>query len=943
VLATRSGETRMHKPVAYQETAEGRREVAARYVKRGRNRVGFELGEYDRGLPLVIDPVLSYSTFFGGGAMDNPADIHVAADGSAYVAGVTRSADFPVTAGAYQTTITGSEFYDGFVLKLSPAGDRVVFATYLRAASINDLALDASGNVYVSGGTTSSNLPTTTGAYQRNHRNNGDGFVTKMNPDGSALIYSTYLGGLYTDGIGGLAVDAAGHAYVTGATTSTNFPVTAGAIQSSYGGHTEYVQNVVGDIFFTKLNPSGTGLVYSTYLGTARNEGATGLGLDSAGNVYIAGSTDSEFFPVTPGAFQTTFGGRDDQFDTDAFVLKLAPAGNAYAISYSTYLGGAQKDFGVAMQVDASGSVYLAGDTESANFPTVAGSYRTTPYDPFHDAYAAKLSPDGSALVYSTYIGGASGDHVSDLAIDGDGNAYVDGHTLGSFFAPTPGCESLPYKGLYDVFVFKLSPDGKTRPYFTYLGGSNQENANGIAVDAAGDIYLAGGTNSNDFPTTPGAYQTTKKSAEEAYVVKISPNSVCPQGDKTPPVISCPSNIVQEVEPGECDARVTYAAQATDDKPGVTVTYDPPSGSVFPVGTTTVTATATDAAGNTASCRFDVTVLDKTAPTISCPAGIEIAGNIQGSCAANVEVGAPSAADSCSAVSVTGARGDGLALDQPYPQGTTVITWTAVDAYGNAASCQQHVTVTNPAPSVTVTSPESGAVYPVGTSVNFAGTYTDNAGGTHAAAWTFGDATQAGAVDEAAGAVTGSYVFTEPGVYAVKLRVEDGCGGAGEATTVGEFDAMVVVYDPAEGFVTGGGWINSQPGAYPAAPGVSGKANFGLVSKYLPAGGVPTGETEFQLKAGDLNFHSTAYEWLVVSGARAQYRGTGRVNNAGSYGFIVTVLDGDMPGGDGIDRFRIKIWDKATGAVVYDNQPGAPNTANPTAPLGGGQIVIHQR
>lgn len=413
-------------------------------------------------------------------------------------------------------------------------------------------------------------------------------------------------------------------------------------------------------------------------------------------------------------------------------------------------------------------------------------------------------------------------------------------------------------------------------------------------------------------------------------------------GDTTPPTISCPGDVVVSTDPDECSAEVNYTVTADDDNPGVTLSCSPASGSTFPKGDTLVSCTATDAAGNTASCEFTVRVEDHEPPDISCPADITLAGNIPGSCGANVSVGTAYATDNCSGVDVNGVRSDGGALTDPYPLGNTTITWTATDSSGNASSCSQLITVTNPSPVPAITGPPSGSVFAVGTPVNFSGTFTDNAGGTHSAVWMFDAISQAGVVNEGAGTVTATHTFNAAGVYLIKLIVSDGCGGSGEATTVGGLDAMVVIYDPDAGFVTGGGWFNSPLGAYAADPLLIGKANFGFVSKYKKGATVPTGETEFNFKVGDLNFHSTSYQWLVIAGARAQYKGVGTINGASSYGFMLTAVDGQISGGGGVDKFRIKIWDLGTGSIVYDNQIGDADSANLSTALGGGSIVIHK-
>jgi hypothetical protein len=252
------------------------------------------------------------------------------------------------------------------------------------------------------------------------------------------------------------------------------------------------------------------------------------------------------------------------------------------------------------------------------------------------------------------------------------------------------------------------------------------------------------------------------------------------------------------------------------------------------------------------------------------------------------------------------------------------------------------VPFTTPEPSIT--GPATGSVYAVGTPVTFTGSFTDTANGTHTATWVFDSATVAGTVDEATKEVSATHTFTAAGVYKVALIVAATCGGSNMTEVIGPdaLTMLVVVYDPSAGWVTGGGWINSPAGAYVADPALAGKANFGFVSKYQNGASVPTGNTEFHFKAGNLKFHSTAYEWMVIAGAKAQYKGSGKINNAGDYRFMLTAIDGQQPGGGGQDKFRIRIWNNVGGGLVYDNQMNAPDSADPTTVLGGGSIVIHK-
>lgn len=426
--------------------------------------------------------------------------------------------------------------------------------------------------------------------------------------------------------------------------------------------------------------------------------------------------------------------------------------------------------------------------------------------------------------------------------------------------------------------------------------------------------------------------------------------------DDTPPAIACPADILVNNDPGVCGALVAYAAPVgTDNCPGVATvqTAGLPSGAVFPVGTTVNTFEVTDAAGNKAACSFSVTVVDSQPPSIACPADVVVNADAL-VCTAVVNGLAPtSAADNCPGVTVAYAlsgatSGTGLndASGTVFNLGTTTVTYTATDAAGLTAACSFTVTVLNPDPVVTLTGPASGSLYAVNTPVTFSATFTDAGGGTHSGLWMFDSISQAATIVEPSGATPGSasatYTFPAAGVYSVKLFLNDSCGGAGSADQIGGTDLLVVVYDPSAGFVTGGGWINSPAGAYVADPTLTGKANFGFVSKYQKGANVPTGNTEFQFKAGDLNFKSAVYEWLVVAGAKAQYKGEGTINGAGSFNFLLTVTDGDLPGGGGADQFRIKIT--GPGGLVYDNSLGASDdmdAANPQT-LAGGSIVIHK-
>jgi hypothetical protein len=464
---------------------------------------------------------------------------------------------------------------------------------------------------------------------------------------------------------------------------------------------------------------------------------------------------------------------------------------------------------------------------------------------------------------------------------------------------------------------------------FTVGASDNCPGVTVVATPASGSSFPVGTTTVNATAT-----DASGNTAMCSFTVTVT--------DTQNPTISCPANITVNNDPGQCSAVVNFTVSAADNCPGVTVVSSPASGSAFPVGTTTVNSTATDATGRTATCSFTVTVNDTQNPVITCPANI-VQTTAPGVCSAIVNFNV-TATDNCSGAGVTVVSTP--ASGSVFPVGTTTVMATATDAAGNTATCSFTVTVVNPAPVVAITGPPSGSVFAVGTAITFTGTFTDNIGDVHTAEWTFTSGaqtfTQVGLVNETTGTVTATHTFNAAGVFLVTLKVTDACGNVTISTMIGDLTAMVVIYDPNGGFVTGGGWINSPAGAYVPNPALIGKASFGFVSKYQNGASVPTGNTEFQFHAASFNFSSTAYQWLVIAGAKAQYKGTGTVNGSGNYGFLLKATDGQINGGGGTDKFRIKIWDKNNNdAVVYDNQINDGEQADPTTTLGGGSIVIH--
>jgi hypothetical protein len=416
-------------------------------------RFGFDVGTYRRDRELVIDPGVEYSTLLGGASHDTIASILVDALGNAYLAGTTQSPDFPTTPGAYKRTGATSNF--------------------------------------------------------------SDVFVSKLNATGTALIYSTFIGGSSFDWGRRLAVDAAGNAYVAGQTQSSNFPTTSNAFDRSINiGACPRCGVDPYDAFVTKLNASGSALVYSTYLGGIDIDGARGIAVDSTGAAYVTGETTSADFPTTAGAFNRT-----NRTNYDIFVTKLNPAGSA--LVYSTFLGGTAADNGERIAVDGNRNAYVLGFSSSADFPTTAGAFDTTANGGF-DVVLSKLNAAGSALVYSTFIGGSDFDSGGALVIDGAGRAYVGGGSGSLDFPTTPGVFDATPDG-NDAYLLALDPAGSSLVFSTMFGGAGSASATGLAVDVDGSIWVGGGTTSTDFPVTAGAVRSTLNGFADAFVAHFSP------------------------------------------------------------------------------------------------------------------------------------------------------------------------------------------------------------------------------------------------------------------------------------------------------------------------------------------------------------------------------------------------------------------------------------
>lgn len=501
-------------PVAYQDSEP----VSVRYRLLADGSVGFELGEYDAGRLLVIDPVITYSTYLGGTGMGAVTAVARDGLGNLYAAGWTESLDFPI-AGAYQAVNRGG--VDAFIVKLSPSGNNLLYATYIggngedRAAGI---AVDGSGQAHVVGSTGSANFPLQA-AGRSSFVGGREAFALKLNANGSALVYSTFLGGANWEAGAAVAVDGAGFAYVAGVTLSADFAV-QNPVQAVIGG--------MRDVFVVKLDAAGS-RVFSTFLGGSQDEHVGGLATDGTGVVYLAGGTFSTNFPVAAATQSLNAGGQD------AFVAKIRTTATPQLL-YSTYLGGsggsaAAPEQANAITIDASGNAYVAGVASSADFPVTAGALQPNAGGG-RDVFIAKFNASGTARLYSTYLGWTGFDWASGIAVDAAGNAYVTGYTSSVGFANIGGVQS-GFRGLYDAFVSKLNPAGNALSFSTLYGGAGADQANAIAVDGNGNIFLGGQTASYDFPVV-SALQPSNLSGNTGWLARLGetpPPSQVPAAD----------------------------------------------------------------------------------------------------------------------------------------------------------------------------------------------------------------------------------------------------------------------------------------------------------------------------------------------------------------------------------------------------------------------------
>ena len=546
-----SQEVRLHKPFVYQELNGHKREITARYKLNAKRQISFELGEYDVNQPLIIDPVLTYSTYLGGSRNDAGFDVAVDANGNAYVTGSTDSNEFSPLGGI-----------NTFVAKLNPAGTERTFLAILGGSGDDvgfSLAVDNTGAAYVAGATESVDFPGVNANQLTFGGGAQDAFIAKLNPAGSAVTYATYFGGSGSDAGFGIAIDSTGNAYVTG---STNSP------ELSTLGNT--------DAFITKLSPTGSERLYLSIVGGSGDDSSFDIAVDSAGSAYVVGSTDSTNFTVA-NALQPNLGGSQD-----VFVAKLNTTGSA--LVYSTYLGGSGHDSGFGIAVDGGGGAYITGSTDSPEFTSLGSK----------DVFVTKLDATGINRTYFSILGGSGDDVGFSIAADVAGNVYVTGSTSSTNFTTTNALQQ-NLGGAQNVFLAKLNPAGATLVSSTFLGGSGNDAGFGIAVDSANSAYITGFTSSNNFPTS-SPLQSASAGNGDVFIAKI--------GDAAAPAMVQFNAVGYSVR--EDDGRATVTITRTGDTSGTaTVDYRTSDTDTFTIG---CADTVNNGGGAYARCDFATTV-----------------------------------------------------------------------------------------------------------------------------------------------------------------------------------------------------------------------------------------------------------------------------------------------------------------------------------------------
>ena len=506
-IATSMGVLRQQGLFAYQIVDGARESVRCGFEISVTGAVTFALGHYDSHRPLVIDPLV-WSTFMGAGSEDRAYAVAVDPAANVYVAGRTRNADFPTTSGAYDRTFAGD--IDVIVAKIASDGTQLDYATMLGGSSYEvayGLTIDTDGSAVITGFTNSSEYPTTDGAFDRTYNSGADAFVTRLHADGTDLRYSTLLGGAQLDAGSDVITDADGNAYIVGFTSSTAWPTTTDAADRTYNGGS--------DVFACKISSDGSNLTYSTFIGGSGVDEGYSIEVNSIGNAFITGYTNSPSFPVTDGAYDVTYNG-----GYDAFLCKIATTGQS--LVYSTFLGGSDDDFSGGLGLNAAGEAFVSGTTGSNDFPVTNGGYDGT-YNGGRDRFIVRMSSDGSGPVYSTFLGGALEDGGFAIAINQNGNAIIAGYTAqgpGTQFPTTGAAFDNIHNGKADAYIAELDNTGSTLLYSTLFGGTEDDYAHAAAIDSLGFVFIAGATGSSTLPVSGGALDQTHNGGDDIFVTK---------------------------------------------------------------------------------------------------------------------------------------------------------------------------------------------------------------------------------------------------------------------------------------------------------------------------------------------------------------------------------------------------------------------------------------
>jgi hypothetical protein len=516
VLQSIAGEQKHGSLLAYQMSKGKKKVVGCSFKKNIDGTIGLQLQNYDRTKELIIDPLV-YSSYLGSAMNDRAYGMDIDTSGNIYLTGSTYSPSFPTTTGAYSTVYDASG--DVFVSKINAAGTALIYSTFIGGSGIdraNTIAVDNAGCAYVAGYTNSTNFPTTAGVIQPSNGGDFDGFVLKLNSYGSNLLYSSYLGGSLFDQVTVLRLGSSGYAYIAGHSLSSNFPTTAGVVKPYYSGASE-----TSDCFVAKIDQSCSSLLFSTYYGGSQSDKINDLRIDSNGNIIFAGSTSSYDLPVSSNACYTYYGGGN----SDGFIVKLNSA--ATSTTYCTFLGGANSDEVTAICLDESGNVYATGTTWSVNYPTTQGAYSTS-YSLGCDAFLTKLNPDGTALVYSSFLGGASLDAGRAISLDRTNAAIISGQTYSLDF-PILNSIQGENNGNGDAFVTVFTQNGSQIKHSSIFGGSGQEYLTNGICDANGNVTLSGFTSSDDYSATAGALQIANAGNDDIFCFKLGVPSIYTQ------------------------------------------------------------------------------------------------------------------------------------------------------------------------------------------------------------------------------------------------------------------------------------------------------------------------------------------------------------------------------------------------------------------------------